>query len=179
MKRHACRCEGRRGTGFRPGRGGWQLIEMVFVITIAGMVSIAAVRLVVGLLATHTRGSETVFTASEMNRLGRLFRHDAHVATAAILTEDSPAVLELSAADGALVRYTVAGDRLDRDVQGGDVPQTQSDSFLVPGGHWQLVVDDEAGILRAICIPQEGGGSAPEAIEAALGLAMRPEEASP
>ena len=102
-------------------RAGWQLIELSFVLGAFGLISVAATRLIIGLMAIENRSGREVQDGAILNRLSQQWRDDLHRASSATVSNDA-ASLQLDLAAGRVVEYRIAGDKLSREQRDQDRP---------------------------------------------------------
>jgi prepilin-type N-terminal cleavage/methylation domain-containing protein len=98
---------------------GYTLVEMLVVITVAGVLLSIAAQLVTRAMRIDTTWREHGDIARSMSRLAHDLRQDIHQARSVIVTQD-PQALELTRADGAKVSYTVATEEIIRSSQRDD-----------------------------------------------------------
>jgi prepilin-type N-terminal cleavage/methylation domain-containing protein len=163
----------------RPGhsRAGTTLVEMLVVITIAGvMVSIAVTTIHLLLRAEHEATNSARYAAS-VARLAHAFREDLHFAREFELPAaepGKPAVLIARVETGRQIRYELDGHRATR-IETSDTSDSRRDDFYFPPDS-QLAFEREGelGVVRiAIKIPRGGNRAGGEQTAASAGPTER------
>ena len=163
-------------------RGGWQLVELSFVLGILAIVSVVATRLLLGLMSIENRAGREVQEAAIFDRLAEQWREDLHRASSATLSQDA-ASLQLALAAGTQVEYRIAGDKLTREQResGGRMPAREG--YVVAARKWRFDRSDDGRTMKLVresapeALIRGGGSAAPsrvDTIEGALGLLAGP-----
>jgi len=127
------RHKGRRFYG-RRHRGGFTLVEVVVLLSIVALLMTLGGGLLRRLLAADRQIARSLETARQIDRLSSRLRRDVQLGDLAEgAIQGLPSRLVLRMAEGETIDYTVAGNRLTREVFTGETRQVR-DSYVFPTG---------------------------------------------
>jgi type II secretory pathway pseudopilin PulG len=161
-------------------RRGKTLIEMLILITVLSVVLASVSLVLLGAFKTDRQLRRDLAQQTSLARLASRFRSDAHAATTCRVDN----ACELSLADGRVVRYGFAGQRISREVRRGQTLEHQ-DAFVLPDTAAVRFEQPEAfggRLVRVSISAKENADKAhltpvrPSAIEAAIGIASSRKE---
>lgn len=132
-------------------RRGTAMLEMLIVMTVAGVILGMAVTTIHGLLAAEREATRSLRYAASLARLARTFRDDLHrTARAELSAADplKPAFLTLSPAGGGNVRYELDLHLVKR-VETDPAGRTHRDDFyFAPGSRLRFDRPENLGLVR-------------------------------
>ncbi|HVJ69363.1 MAG TPA: hypothetical protein VM510_15365 [Caulifigura sp.] len=167
-------------------RSGWQLIELSMVLAVLAMISVAATRAIIALMAIENRSGQALQDADVLARLGQAWRTDLHRSRAANLSNDGES-LELQQPAGVNVRYRIKGSELMREQSAPAQRLTSRESFAASARSWRFETADEGRLYAVVresaplSLTGHGSGVSPsvvDRIEGALSTLPIPESAS-
>jgi len=132
-------------------RAGWQLTELSMVLAVLAIVSVAATRVIVGLMSIESRSGQALQDATILDHLGRQWRDDLHKARSATISPDA-ASIQLQLEDGSEASYRIAGDKLSREQTRAGNKSPARELFAATARGWQF---DREGEGRIIAILRE------------------------
>jgi hypothetical protein len=173
-----------------PKRAGWQLVELSFVLGAFAIISVAATRLIIGLMAIENRAGREVQDAAILDRLGDQWREDLHRASSATISNDA-ASLQLDFTAGKHVEYRIDGNKLAREQRDDSHRVTAREAYTVAARNWRFDRSSDGRMMTLVrefapdALIKGGRAAVPsrvDTIEGAIGLLTRasaPEGASP
>jgi hypothetical protein len=132
--------------GIKSRRGGWQLVELLMVITITSLLMLVSGRMMRSLLSTETSVGESLSREQQWSRLGEQFRSDAHRARAVTSGDQQ---LKLTLDDETVVVYRIHNDELSRE-RGEDEKAHKVESYRADDGGWKIESDPDARLVRIV-----------------------------
>lgn len=179
-----CDCD---KAGHSSCRTGFNLIEMLVVMSVMGVLLSLGVVLLGLLMRVDTAGHNALSRQMSLARLEQQFRADAHAAVAAKPSEDAQ-TLELRFDDEHGAKWLISKAGVERRVLDGESVAARND-FQLPNGESQFRVDSSGRMVELQRIELRGTPTRTPAdesvvpgqtwrIRAALGLAVAAPEVS-
>lgn len=143
-------------------RPGYTLIEMLAVISLIGLALGTVALTLHALRSAERRISEDILYGEAAARLTSRLRSDAHLALSASLPEEAQGsrTLQLSAADGVIIEYSLSDRGVDRRVRQQENVQHR-ETFVIPispAARWEID-GDRPRPLGALWLPPVTGAA--------------------
>lgn len=130
-------------------RPGWQLIELSIVLAVLAIISVAATRTIIALMAIESRSGQALQDAEILERLGQQWRSDLHRAIE-VTVADNGTRIEIRQLDATTVTYRASGHRLSREESEAGRRTPSRETFAASARTWRFEESNNGRLVTVV-----------------------------